>query len=1109
MADNVIDDLSIEISASSRSAEASIDKLVASLDSLVSSLESVGKSTNNIGKVSNATKKIKSGFISTTGSVGNLTKSLSRLYFNAKALTSAFKGLGGSLTSAMDYIETSNYWNVSVNKAMSQITDRFGEFGAESAEEYGKYLLAGLEDINKKLTGYTIGESGEALSTGKIGLGVSIEKLMAFQARVTGITSAVGMLGETSVETSKFLSMLASDLSSLTNTDISTVYNNLISTLIGQSRAGYRYGFDTTNNTLQQLANELGIEKAVSEMEQAEKMQLRVIALLRQSKIAWTDMAVTVDSAANQYRIFGEQTENLSRTLGNLFLPIVQKALPWVNGMIIATNNLLTTLGYQMFGDIWLEDLQNGISDGAANDLTDLEGVLEDTTDASEKLQKSLRGFDELKTISSGSNSVINALVGGSTGLDLTDIISAELGEYTGVWNEAFANIESESEKIAERLTEDFGEVAETFERLEPAIVGVGTAFATYEIAGKIGKLVTALGKLSGPAAGIAIGAGLLAGLGTTVYNLYSELRKADLETRFGDITLSAKELEEVAKNIIDNKNLEKISKLLSEIGEASDIKSKIQNSVDEINKLNWKVSIGMQLTEEEEEQYKTAIDTYVKNANDYVEQMQYATNVGIKLFLSDSETGEEITSTVNAFYESVRGKMQELGERLNQTTTAAWNDGLLTIDEAKAISEIQSQMAEIEKTLATSEYTARMQLLELQFDGANLNAETYKKLVAERDKLIQEYSDSLDESLVYTLAQVNLAYQTTYGEASTEEAKRKIKEEWDNAKKELMQGKNAQVSQMQLNALGFDLSTLAKTYGDELDKVLPELMKKIEKGTDVFGEAFTGQKLDPNAVRTSISNLVSMYSTDLAKELSPAVVANISDIVELMEPSKHRFEQLAQSYFDETGKIPEEIANALSSIYALEAIGTSKESLLNAMLVQADTDKEVKAVLSAMEALGIETALSYKAALELKTPVVDGAITTFMESIATKLEEYNSTVFKEAGEGAAGSYAEGFWDSFSLEGLVPSSGNTVPIDISKFNPTWKSNLPKIDTLSFPSAPLSDSIMKDFQAAMREKIEVEVKLSVNPNEREFVNVAIDGINQKTKATGKTPIALQY
>lgn len=1096
MADNVIDNLSIEIKSTSQNAEASIDKLVASLDSLVSSLESVGKSTNNIGKVSNATKKIKSGFNSTTGSVGNFTKSLSRLYFNAKALTSAFKGLGGSLTSAMDYMETSNYWNVSVNKAMSQITDRFGEFGAESAAEYGKYLLAGLEDINKKLTGYTIGESGEALSTGKIGLGVSIEKLMAFQARVAGIASSVGLLGETSVETTKFLSMLASDLSSLTNTDISTVYNNLISTLIGQSRAGYRYGFDVTNNTLQQLATELGIEKAVSEMEQAEKMQLRVIALLRQSEIAWTDMAVTVDSAANQYRIFGEQTENLSRTFGNLFLPIVQNALPWINGATIALNNLLTTLGYQMFGDTWLEDLQNGISDGATNDLTDLEGVLEDTTDASEKLQKSLRGFDELKTISSGSNSVINALVGGSTGLDLTDIISAELGEYTGVWNEAFANIESESEKIAERLTEDFGEVAETFERLEPAIVGVGTAFVTYEIAGKIGKLVTALGKLSGPAAGIIVGAGLLAGLGTAIHDLYSELKIADLETRFGDITLSAKELEEVAKYIVDNKNLEEISKLLSAIGEASDIKAKIQNSVDEINKLNWKVSIGMQLTEEEEEQYKTAIDTYVKNANDYVEQMQYSTNVGIKLFLSDSETGEEITSTVNAFYESVRGKMQELGERLNQTTTAAWNDGLLTIDEAKAISEIQSQMAEIEKTLATTEYTARMQMLEMQFDGADLDAETYKKLVEERDKLIKEYSDSLDESLVYTLAQVNLAYQTTYGEASTEEAKRKIKEEWDNAKKELMQGKDMQVGQMYLNALGFDLNTLAGTFGEELDTVLPQIMKKIsDAAADI---SFLSSTATNESALTGYLNELKKDINKILKDLPRETRENLKDLIEVMQPTDE-IEKIAQSYYETTGEVPQAIADALSAKYVLDAIGGGKEEMLKAMLVDANTI-EVQQVYKSMETLGIDSLNSFMKGVDLTAPLATTSVTDFFSSINEKVLTESTALnelFKKAGEGAASSFSEGFWDS---KELFPSSGNTVPIDISKFNPTWKSNLPKIDTLSFPRAPLSDSALKDFQAAMREKVEVDVKIKTEPFESELVRFVVDEINMHSRAS---------
>ena len=186
------------------------------------------------------------------------------------------------------------------------------------------------------------------------------------------------------------------------------------------------------------------------------------------------------------------------------------------------------------------------------------------------------------------------------------------------------------------------------------------------------------------------------------------------------------------------------------------------------------------------------------------------------------------------------------------------------------------------------------------------------------------------------------------------------------------------------------------------------------------------------------------------------------------------------------------------------------KESLLNAMLIEADTDKEAQAVLKAMESLGIETALSYKAALELETPVVNDAVTTFIDSIADKLEEYNSTVFKEAGKNAVNSFSEGFWDSFSLEELMPSSGNYVPIDTSKFDTSWKSNLPKISVLTATNDVIQDTVrntVKDYIS--NGNIAVDVNLNVTPNEREFVNVAIDGINQRTKATGKTPIALAY
>ena len=71
------------------------------------------------------------------------------------------------------------------------------------------------------------------------------------------------------------LTKLGADLSSLFNLDYSSVNAKLTKWLIGQSRALYKYGIDITNATLQTYAYELGLEKAVSEMTQAEKkMQL-------------------------------------------------------------------------------------------------------------------------------------------------------------------------------------------------------------------------------------------------------------------------------------------------------------------------------------------------------------------------------------------------------------------------------------------------------------------------------------------------------------------------------------------------------------------------------------------------------------------------------------------------------------------------------------------------------------------------------------------------------------------------------------------------------------------------------------------------------------------
>ena len=75
-------------------------------------------------------------------------------------------------------------------------------------------------------------------------------------------------------------------------------------------------------------AYELGLSKAVSEMTQAEKQQLRMIAILDQSRVSWGDLANTLESPSNLMRQFKNNLKETGMVLGQLFLPILQKVLP-------------------------------------------------------------------------------------------------------------------------------------------------------------------------------------------------------------------------------------------------------------------------------------------------------------------------------------------------------------------------------------------------------------------------------------------------------------------------------------------------------------------------------------------------------------------------------------------------------------------------------------------------------------------------------------------------------------------------------------------------------------------------------------------------------------
>lgn len=507
-----IDRLEIQVETRAASANKQLDALAEKLNAISKSLSGISgtkmnsvsmigthasKSSNGVSKLSNCLKNLASSQMQAQKSSKSLASSFGFFYANCFMAIRGVKALGRAVDKSMDYIETFNYFNVAMDKIGTEFSKDYKQFGYNSAEEYSKSFTSRMNELTTKMSGFNVGDDGVLSFANNKNLSLNPEMLMNYQASVAAITNSVGLIGETSVNASKALTMLASDMSSLKNIDMKTVMTNFQSGLIGQSRALYKYGIDITNATLQTYAYKYGLNVAVSEMTQADKMQLRLLAILDQSKIAWGDQANTINSVANQYRIFKQQITNVARAIGNLFIPVLQAILPVINGVLIAFQKLVVFIG-RLFG-IDYSKIMDGISSGYSSmddsmgDVTDeTDGVadfaggignsLDDANKKAKKLQRTILGFDQINkladnTDTSTSGSTGSGSGGGAGGIDLSGAIADALADYEAVWNKALENSVNKAQEYADRICKVFKKMwvmirREDYEKLGKYIAG-------------------------------------------------------------------------------------------------------------------------------------------------------------------------------------------------------------------------------------------------------------------------------------------------------------------------------------------------------------------------------------------------------------------------------------------------------------------------------------------------------------------------------------------------------------------------------------------------------------------------------------------------------------
>lgn len=388
-----------------------------------------------------------------TKSSWSLASAIGKFYATYFMVIRGSKKLIEAIKSTTDYIEAFNYQAVAFGKIGSEWDKDYEKYGYDNATAYAKSFQNRVNDTLGKLSGLKVNVQGGLLEeSGAKNLGLNIQEITQYASQLASVTNSLGQTGEATTAITKSMTMLAGDISSLFNVDYSTVAQNLQSGLIGQSRALYKYGIDITNATLATYAYNLGISKSVSEMTQMEKQQLRVLAILDQSKVSWGDLANTINSPSNMLRQFSNNMKEVGMVAGQLFIPILSKVMPVVNGVTIAIKRLLVNLASLMGVKIDFESFgQSGYKD-TSDGLEDISDGYQNVADSAKKATLSLMGFDEINKLQDDTSSSKGSSGGGGSTIDLTDDIAKAAAEYEAAWNKAFANMENSAVAWADKI---------------------------------------------------------------------------------------------------------------------------------------------------------------------------------------------------------------------------------------------------------------------------------------------------------------------------------------------------------------------------------------------------------------------------------------------------------------------------------------------------------------------------------------------------------------------------------------------------------------------------------------------------------------------------------
>ena len=784
-------------------------------------------------------------------------------------------------------------------------------------------------------------------------MGIDASDWMRNQGVFMQMASGFGVVAEDAALMSQNLTQLGYDISSFYNISIEDAMQKLQSGLAGEIEPLRRLGYAIDEASLSQVALNHGITQSVSSMTQAEKSQLRYIAIMEQSTNAMGDMARTIQTPANAMRILDQQITQLSRALGNMLIPILQQIIPWVQAFVVVLTEAAQAIAL-LFG-FELPTIDYSGLDGVSAGASDVEDSLEGATGAAKDLQKELLGIDELNIIEPN-----NASGGGSgagisgSGLDLdlpsydfldgleertsqiTDflrgiadevaaigagfaawkIASSVLGWFNDLKNGRFNKIDKLAAGIGLIVTGftlefqgayDLGYNGPTLENVLKTVIGAGLGIAGSLLVFGTGPLGWTIGIL----------AALTIGITGFVLGYNQRQLENELAERFGEIVLTVEEAKEVAEKMMTSPLTIQLDAFVeAQVNADSAIQAFIE-SAEELNNLVWRVSVGLDV---DENALAESIDTMISDAQTYLDAQQEMYTLAISIGLSDQNIQSDLLLFIDELFAGSNETVIEKSEELKQTLWNALSDGVIGPEEQSAINNIIQEMYQVMDKVSDAEYQIEISALSYRLED-DVSYDSLMAVLDEADAIAQQRIDELADTRAATEYALKLKYEDDGN-----------LEEFVDGMNDAMRTYFANTAQIQSDAFQPIMDKVSQAFSDAISEsqgIFDEPMEELMKNFYAQWGISENERMIDSSISEFVSAIQNTWSYEIARiDMDTGTRLAVEEALEAMRPEAQHMAELAEEIRQAGLTVPESLIEGITDYNMLNALTGDLDSI-------------------------------------------------------------------------------------------------------------------------------------------------------------------------------------